>query len=67
MKKSCGSNGDGSGKCQYNAMRISELRKRAHGKGLNVDGSREMLIAALNNAVVQELESKVDSEVASEE
>jgi hypothetical protein len=32
---------------QYNALRISELRKRAHEKGLNVDGSRETLIAAL--------------------
>jgi len=28
-------------------MRVSELRKRAHEKGLDVDGSREMLIAAL--------------------
>jgi hypothetical protein len=32
---------------QYNALRISELRKRAYENGLNVDGSREMLIAAL--------------------
>jgi hypothetical protein len=32
---------------QYDSLRISELRKMAHEKGLNVDGSREMLIAAL--------------------
>jgi hypothetical protein len=35
------------GDSHYNALRISELRKRAHEKGLNVDGSREMLIASL--------------------
>ena len=29
------------------AMSISELRWKAHRNGLNVDGSREMLIAAL--------------------
>jgi hypothetical protein len=46
----------------YNALRISELRKMAHEKGLNVDGSREMLIAALKT--VQDPESEVDSEVA---
>jgi hypothetical protein len=47
---------------QYNALRISELRKRAHEKGLkNVDGSREMLIAALKS--VQDPESEVDSDV----
>ena len=46
-------------------MRVSELRKRVHEKGLNVDGSREMLIAALK--AVQELESKVGYEVDSEE
>jgi hypothetical protein len=31
-------------------MRVSELRRKAHEKGLNVDGSREMLIAALKEA-----------------
>jgi hypothetical protein len=46
---------------QYNALRISELRKRAHENGLNVDGSREMLIAALKS--VQDPESEVDSDV----
>jgi hypothetical protein len=30
-------------------MSISELRWKAHIKGLEVDGSREMLIAALND------------------
>jgi hypothetical protein len=44
----------------YNALRISELRKRAHEKGLNVDGSREMLIAALKT--VQDPESEIDSD-----
>lgn len=28
-------------------MRISELRRMVHERGLDVDGSREMLIAAL--------------------
>ena len=50
---------------QYDSLRISELRKRAHEKGLTVDGSREMLIAALEE--VQELESEADSEEGSEE
>ena len=44
----------------YNALRISELRKMAQEKGLNVDGSREMLIAALKT--VQDLESEIDSD-----
>ena len=30
---------------QYNTLRTSELRKKAYEIGLNVDGSREMLIA----------------------
>jgi len=34
---------------QYNSLRISELRQMAHEKYLNVDGSREMLIAALKS------------------
>jgi hypothetical protein len=46
--------------CQYDSLRISELRKGAHEKGLNVDGSREMLIAALE--AVQILESEVGLE-----
>ena len=50
---------------QYDSLRISELRKKAHEKGLNVDGSREMLIAALKT--VQDLESEVGSDEGSEE
>jgi speckle-type POZ protein len=45
---------------QYDSLRISELRKRAHEKGLNVDGSREMLISALE--AVHNLESEVGIE-----
>jgi hypothetical protein len=33
----------------FTTMRISELRQKAHEKGLDVDGSREMLIAALES------------------
>ena len=35
---------------EYSSMCISELRSNAHAKGLDVDGSREMLIAALEAA-----------------
>ena len=38
--------GDNS-KHQFTTMGISELRQKAHDKGLEVDGSREMLLAAL--------------------
>lgn len=31
----------------FNSMRIGELRQKVHEKGLDVDGSREMLIASL--------------------
>jgi len=57
-----GSDGDES---QYNALRISELRKRSYDKGLNVDGSREMLIAALE--AVHELGSEESNEEQEEE
>ncbi len=50
---------------KYYSLRISELRKMAHENGLNVDGSREMLIAALKT--VQDLESEVGSDEGSEE
>jgi hypothetical protein len=50
---------------QYNTLGISELRKKAYEIGLNVDGSREMLIAALKK--VHELESKGDLEESDEE
>ena len=58
-----GSDGDVDDQSRFNSMRISELRKRAHEKGLNVDGSREMLIAALE--AVQE--AVVGAEEGSEE
>ena len=48
---------------QYNALFISELRKMAHEKGLSVDGSREMLIAAL----ISLQEAGVGAEEGSEE
>lgn len=35
---------------EFSSMCISELRRRAHAKGLDVDGSREMLISALEDA-----------------
>jgi predicted amino acid-binding ACT domain protein len=47
MKKFGGRDGDGGGDSRFNSMRICELRRESHEKGLNVDGSREMLIAAL--------------------
>jgi hypothetical protein len=47
MKKLGGRDGDGGGDSRFNSMRICELRCESHEKGLNVDGSREMLIAAL--------------------
>jgi len=56
--------GDGDDDSWFNSMRISELRQDAHKKGLNVDGSREMLIAALKSAVQ---EAEVDSEEDSKE
>jgi hypothetical protein len=45
-KKLGGRDGDG-GDSKFNSMRICELRRESYEKGLNVDGSREMLIAAL--------------------
>jgi hypothetical protein len=35
----------------YTSMRVSKLRRKAHEKGLDVDGSREMLIAALKESL----------------
>jgi hypothetical protein len=54
--------GDGDNKSRFNSMRISELRRESHKKGLNVDGSREMLIAALKAVQEAEVESEKDSE-----
>jgi hypothetical protein len=45
-KKFGGRDGYGSDS-RFNSMRICELRRESHKKALNVDGSREMLIAAL--------------------
>jgi hypothetical protein len=61
-----GSGGDSDDESHFNAMRISELRKRVHEKGLNVDGSREMLVAALKS-VQAEVDSDEDSEEFDEE
>ena len=59
--------GDGDDENYFNYMRISELRQEAHKKGLNVDGSREMLIAALKAVQEVEVESEEDSEESNEE
>jgi hypothetical protein len=40
-----------SGGDQYITMSVSELRSKADEKGLDVDGSREMLIAALKQSL----------------
>ena len=37
-------------------MRIIELHQKAHKKGLNVDGSREMLIATLEKDLEEDTE-----------
>ena len=37
----------GSDENKFASMRVSELRKKAHENGLHVDGSREMLITAI--------------------
>ena len=42
---------------QLASMRISELRTKAHGKGVDGDGSWETLIAALKSAYGAELEA----------
>jgi hypothetical protein len=57
----CGEDGDDDSR--FNSMRISELRQEAHKKGLNVDGSREMLIAVQE----AEVDSEEDSEESNEE
>ncbi|KAK1745290.1 hypothetical protein QTG54_004581 [Skeletonema marinoi] len=37
-------NQDGARDDDFNVMRISDLRKEVHGKGLDIDGSRETLM-----------------------
>lgn len=34
---------------EFSVMRVGELRRRLHKKGLDVDGSREAMIAALQS------------------
>ncbi|KAL9189421.1 hypothetical protein ACHAXT_009096 [Thalassiosira profunda] len=46
-KKGSGANEEEDGGDQFGTMRISDLRRKAHEKGLGIDGSRETLIAAL--------------------
>ena len=57
-EKKGGTDGD-SGRTELIAMRISELRRKAHEKGLNVDGSREMLIAALEKDLEEDAEENL--------
>ena len=59
--------GDGDNESHFNSMRISELHRESHEKGLNVDGSREMLIAALKAVQEAEVDSEEDSEESDEE
>jgi hypothetical protein len=61
-KKKSVIDGGGSGESRLYSMRISELRREAHEKGLNVDGSREMLIAAIKAVQEAEVNSERDSE-----
>jgi hypothetical protein len=46
----------------FNSMRISELRRMVHDKGLDVDGSREMLIASLEKVLKANSELDEESE-----
>ena len=59
--------GDGDDESRFNSMRISELLQEAHEKGFNVDGSREMLIAALKAVQEAEVDSEEDSEESDDE
>jgi hypothetical protein len=54
--------GDSNNNSRFSSMRISELRRESHEMGLNVDGSREMLIAALKAVQEAEVDSERDSE-----
>jgi hypothetical protein len=57
---------DGDNKSRFNYMRISELCRESHEKGLNVDGSREMLITALKAGHEAEVGSEEKSEESEE-
>ena len=50
----------------YHSMRISELRRLVHDKGLDVDGSREMLIALLENDINSENDLDPEEELGEE-
>ena len=39
--------GEGTGNTDEDAMRVNELRRRAHEQGLDMNGSRETLVATL--------------------
>ena len=41
---------DGMDGDKFSIMRISDLRRKAHEKGLDIDGSREALIATLKGS-----------------
>jgi hypothetical protein len=59
--------GDGANNSRFNYMCISELRRESHEKGLNVDGSREMLITALKAVHEAEVGSEENSEESDED
>jgi hypothetical protein len=59
--------GDGANNSRFNYMYISELRRESHEKGLNVDGSREMLITALKAVHEAEVGSEENSEESDED
>jgi hypothetical protein len=66
-EKKLGVSGGGDDESRFNSMRISELLQEAHEKGFNVDGSREMLIAALKAVQEAEVDSEEDSEESDDE
>jgi hypothetical protein len=46
----------------FHSMRISELRQMVHDKGLDVDGSREMLIALLEKVLNSDTDLDLEEE-----
>ena len=51
QRKGAGKKGNGNkSRDKYTTMKISDLRKQLHGKGLDVDGSRETMIATLKES-----------------
>jgi hypothetical protein len=66
-KESAGAaNADKNTASHFNSMRISELRRMVHDKGLDVDGSREMLIASLEKVLSAHTELNLDKELEEE-